>query len=119
MRKLLLIPLLLLGSLQAATRPAATVGDPAGPLRFHAGALPTGPAPADTPTALKRLAESSRQSALSGDGKLQKGDLTAAPRLAPARDGDSSRHPRAGSAVAESCERRPRQPRAPPAPPSL
>lgn len=119
MRKLLLIPLLLLGSLQAATRPAATVGDPAGPLRFHAGALPTGPAPADTPTALKRLAESSRQSALSGDGKLQKGDLAAPPRLAPARDGHSSRHPGAGNAIADSDERRPRQPRAPPAPSSL
>lgn len=117
MRTFLLIPLLLLGGLQAAVRPAAPPVEQAGPLRFSGRPLPSAPAPAETQPALRLLPDAPRQSALQGDGKQQKAAPAPAPRLALARDGRSLSRPLAGHAATNPVERRPEQPRAPPAAP--
>lgn len=117
MRNLLLIPLLLLGALQAAVQPAAPPPGPVGALRFHGAPAPSNPAPAETPTAVKPLPDAPRQSALQGDSKQQKALPAAAPRLASDRDRGARQGTPAGRAPTAPVDLRPAQPRAPPASP--
>lgn len=114
MRTFLLIPLLLLGGLQAAVRPAVPAVEQAGPLRFSGRPLPSAPAPAETQPALRLLNDAPPQSALQGDGNPQKVVPAPAPRLAPARGHRSRSGFPAGHAATNPADRRPAQPRAPP-----
>lgn len=116
MRHLLLIPLLLLGALQAAVQPAAPPADPTGPLCLRGGPAPTAPAPAEAPTVLKPL-EAPRQAALQQDGKQQKALPAPAPRLAADPDHRASAGSGDGRAPTAPVDLRPAQPRAPPAAP--
>ncbi len=117
MRTSFLLSLLLLGSLQAAFAPAVLHVEPGGLLQFTGSPFECPPATAESPIAVKRLAESPRQSALQGDGKSAKFILAGAP--IPACDGDpaSSRTSIAKLADAESIRLQPRKPRAPPTAP--
>lgn len=117
MRTYLLIPLLLLGGLQAAVRPAAPTVEQAGPLRFSGRPLPSAPAPAETQPALRLLTDAPLQSALQGDGNPQKVVPAPAPQLARARGRRSRSSFPAGHAATNPADRRPEQPRAPPAAP--
>jgi hypothetical protein len=119
MRNLLLIPLLLLGALQAAVQPAAPPVDPSGFLRLHGGQAPSASTPAETRTAVKPLPDGPRQAALQGDGKPQKALPVPAPRLAADRDGRTFHGSDAGRAPTAPVDLRPAQPRAPPASPSF
>lgn len=115
MRTFLLIPLLLLGGLQAAVRPAAPAAELAGPLRVSGRPLPAAPAPAETQPALRMLPDAPSQSALQGNGKQQKAVPAPAPCLAPARGRSSRSGVPAGLAATDPLDQRPAQPRAPPA----
>jgi hypothetical protein len=117
MRVPLLIPLLLLGALQAAVQPTAPPAGPAGSLRVHAGPAPTAPAPAEAPTAVKPLPDATRQAALQGDGKQQKALPAPAPRLAADPDHRAFARFGDGRSPTAPVDLRPAQPRAPPAAP--
>lgn len=115
MRATALLPLLLLGLLQASLAPAPPA--PRADDRPGLRAVPGAPVqPAESSGAIKRLAEPTPAQGLAGDGRLQKGDLAATHRspLPPRRAAtarfldDAGGDPRADHA-------RPRQPRAPPA----
>jgi hypothetical protein len=118
MRTPILLTLLLLGCLQAAIAPATSHDRIDRSLQFRGGPVEAPPAPADNTTTLKRLNDTSRQSALNGDGKLQKGLLAGALHPAPAADAASSRLEVAGPSTADSIHQRPPKPRAPPFAPS-
>ncbi|MBK6733884.1 MAG: hypothetical protein IPG61_07285 [bacterium] len=118
MRTPLLLTLLLLGCLQAAIAPVTSPVQVERSLQLRGGPVEAPPAPADNTTTLKRLNDTSRQSALTGDGKLQKGILAGALHHVPAADAASSRMDVAGPSTAESIHQRPPKPRAPPFAPS-
>lgn len=119
MRTALLVLLLLLGCLQAATAPAVLRDAPDGQLQFRAGPLTSAPTPAENATTLKRLADAPRLAALQGNGKFHKGELCLAPTPAPAPAASSSRTGFAELADATSIRLRPQETRAPPSGPSL
>lgn len=118
MRTPILLTLLLLGCLQAAIAPVTSPVQVERSLQLRGGPAEAPPAPADNATTLKRLNETSRQSALTGDGKLQKGILAGTLHHAPASDAAASRVVVAGPSAAESIHQRPPKPRAPPVAPS-
>jgi hypothetical protein len=119
MRTSVLLSLLLLGSLQAAVAPAVFHDEPGGLLQFRDSPYECPPATAENPTAFKRLTDTSRQSALQGDGKLAKFVLAGASVPAPASDPGSSRAGIDGQSDAESIQLQPQKPRAPPSAPPL
>lgn len=119
MRTLVLLSLLLLGTLQAAIAPATSPGRPDGLLQFTDSPYECPPAPAENSTAVRRLADGPRQSALQGGWKSEKIVLAAALSLPPAGDPASSRTGLAGQADGESIQLRPKKPRAPPAAPPV
>ena len=115
MRALLLIPLLLLGGLEAAVRPAVPPADRPDVAHIRACSRPDVPATADARTAVKPLPDASRQSALQTDGKPQKAAPSPSPRLVPARADRALRGTGGRPLSAEPVDLRPEQPRAPPA----
>jgi hypothetical protein len=117
MRNSALLSLLLLGSLQAAIAPAVFHDEPGGLLQFRDSPYECLPATAENPTEFKRLADTSRQSALQGDGKLSKIVLAGAPIPVPVGDPASSRTAIAGPSDADSIQLNPGKPRAPPSAP--
>ena len=119
MRAAALLPLLLLGTLQAAIAPATSPLGRDGHLQFRDNPLESPLTPAEGAKTFKRLAEAPQRSALRVDWKLQMGVLAGAPRGAGDGDPGSSRIGVAGQTGAASIQLRPRLPRAPPPAPPL
>lgn len=114
MRTILLLPLLLLGSLQAALAPATPLLERDRALQFRDSPLEYPPPPAESSKAFRRLPDAPRLSVVRGDWKLQLGLPAGAQGLAHEGDRATSRTGIAGQPDYETIQLRPRLPRAPP-----
>lgn len=117
MKTAVLLPLLLLGSLQAAIAPATPPFAPDQSLRFRDSLIESPLSPGEAARTFKRLSEAPRTAVVGAADKFQKGIRTELPGIAGAGGGAASLIGVAGHADAESIELRPRLPRAPPAAP--